>query len=90
MIRATAGSGMITIVVADRGPGIPEKEQARIFDRFYRVPETASGVPGTGMGLAIAREVVEAHGGKLWLRSMPGQGSEFYITLPCFGPETKS
>ena len=88
-IRATAGNGMITIVVADRGPGIPEKDQARIFERFYRIPETASGVPGTGMGLAIAREVVEAHGGRLWLQSTPGQGSEFYLTLPCFNPETK-
>jgi len=89
IIRATAGEGMITIVVADRGPGIPEKDRERIFDRFYRVPETASGVPGSGMGLAIAREVVEAHGGRLWLQSTPGQGSEFYLTLPCFNPETK-
>jgi two-component system sensor histidine kinase KdpD len=89
MIRATAGEGMITIVVADCGPGIPEKDQERIFDRFYRVPETASGVPGSGMGLAIAREVVEAHGGRLWLQSTPGQGSEFFLTLPCFKPETK-
>ena len=88
-IRATAGNGMITIVVADRGPGIPEKDQARIFERFYRIPETASGVPGTGMGLAIAREVVEAHGGRLWLQSTPGQGSEFHLTLPCFDPESK-
>ena len=90
MIRATAGEGMITIVVADRGPGIPEKDQERIFDRFYRVPETASGVPGSGMGLAIAREIVEAHGGRLWLQSTPGRGSEFYLTLPCFSPEERS
>jgi len=49
----------------------------------------APGVSGTGMDLAIAREVIEAHGGRLWLQSAPGRGSEFYLTLPCFSPETK-
>jgi two-component system sensor histidine kinase KdpD len=89
-IRAKPGDGMITVVVADRGPGIPEKEQARVFDKFYRIPETASGVPGSGMGLGIARDIIEAHGGRLWLQSVPGQGSEFYLTIPYFSPETKS
>jgi two-component system, OmpR family, sensor histidine kinase KdpD len=89
MIRAAADNGMITIVVADRGPGIPEKDQERIFERFYRIPETSFGVPGTGMGLTIAREIVEAHGGRLWLQSTPGQGSEFYVTVPCFISEMK-
>ncbi len=82
-IRAKAGEGAVSISVTDRGPGIPEREQARIFDRFYRVPSGSSGVPGTGMGLSIARDIVEAHGGKLNVSSKAGEGSEFSFTLPC-------
>jgi two-component system sensor histidine kinase KdpD len=85
-IRARAGEGCVTITVADRGPGIPEREQARIFERFYRMPSDSGGVPGTGMGLAIARDIIEAHGGALWVRSQAGEGSEFSFTLPCVRP----
>src|SRR5262249_37768966 len=55
-VRAQARNGSIIITVADSGPGIPEREQARIFDRFYRISGSSAGVPGTGMGLAIARD----------------------------------
>ncbi len=72
----------VTFSVADKGPGIPEREQARIFEKFYRIKEHAALVPGSGLGLPIAKEIVEAHGGRIWVRSHPGEGSEFFFTLP--------
>ena len=65
----------------DYGPGIPESERSRIFEKFYRAPDS-SAVPGSGMGLAIAREIVRAHGGEITVDSTVGQGSEFTFALP--------
>jgi signal transduction histidine kinase len=65
--------------ITDRGPGIPPEESARIFDAFVRLDVTR---PGTGLGLYIAREIVRAHGGRLWLESQPGVGSTFSFALP--------
>src|SRR5271155_754476 len=81
-ISARAGEGRIVISVADRGSGIDEQEQAHIFDKFFRAREHRFRVPGTGMGLAIAKGIVEAHGGKIWVTSEPGQGSVFSFSLP--------
>jgi len=81
-LRAWQEEGHVTFAVKDRGPGIPEAEQERIFERFYRSARSATAAPGTGMGLAIARDIVEAHGGTLNVRSRPGQGSEFYFHIP--------
>jgi len=81
-IRARLFEGAVTFSVADKGPGIPENEQTRIFEKFYRIKERAAIVPGSGLGLPIAREIVEAHGGRIWVRSHPGEGSEFCFTLP--------
>ena len=83
-ISARAGEGRIVIGVADRGSGIDEQEQARIFDKFFRAREHRFRVPGTGMGLAIAKGIVEAHGGKIWVTSEPGQGSVFSFSLPVY------
>ena len=67
----------------DDGIGIPESEQKRIFEKFYRVNDTlARDVEGTGLGLAFVRNAVRAHGGKVTVRSRPGQGSRFKVTLP--------
>ncbi|EEF60185.1 HAMP domain-containing sensor histidine kinase [Pedosphaera parvula] len=69
----------VQFIVRDFGPGIPEEYQDHIFDRFYRVPGQTK--TGAGLGLSIAREIVIAHGGRIGVRSWPGQGSEFYFIL---------
>jgi signal transduction histidine kinase len=79
---AETGSGSVTIRVRDHGPGIPDAERERIFDRFYRRQSAKERVPGSGMGLYIAREIARAHGGDLWVESIQGSGSEFCLTLP--------
>jgi two-component system, OmpR family, sensor histidine kinase KdpD len=72
----------LVVSVADRGPGIDELEQSLIFDKFYRGRDNRYSVQGTGMGLAIAKAVVEAHGGTIRVTSQLGQGSVFSFTLP--------
>ena len=66
----------------DRGPGIDDLEQSLIFEKFYRGRDQRLQVQGTGMGLAIAKAIVEAHGGKIGVTSQLGHGSVFYFTLP--------
>jgi two-component system sensor histidine kinase KdpD len=73
---------ILTTSVADRGPGIDDFEQSLIFDKFYRGRNQRLQVQGTGMGLAIARAIVEAHGGRIGVTSQLGRGSVFYFTLP--------
>nr|HEV7953714.1 ATP-binding protein [Candidatus Acidoferrales bacterium] len=73
----------IVFTVADNGIGIPQAEQERIFERFYRVDEGRSReVGGTGLGLSIARHIAEAHGGRVWVESAIGQGSRFHFSVP--------
>jgi two-component system, OmpR family, sensor histidine kinase KdpD len=81
-ISASEPAGTIMVSVADRGPGIDEFEQGLIFEKFYRGKNNRYSVQGTGMGLAIAKAVVEAHGGELSVVSQLGQGSVFSFTLP--------
>jgi signal transduction histidine kinase len=69
--------------VRDEGIGIPAGELDRIFDRFHRVREgQARFIPGNGLGLAIVREIVMLHGGRVWVESIPGNGSTFHLLLP--------
>jgi two-component system, OmpR family, sensor histidine kinase KdpD len=84
-ISAQAQGGKIVIGVADRGPGIEDNERLLIFDKFYRGRQHRFDTQGTGMGLAIARGIVEAHGEKIWVESEPGHGSAFYFSLPVNG-----
>jgi NtrC-family two-component system sensor histidine kinase KinB len=77
--RDRDGSG-VRFSVIDHGPGIPLQYQPRMFEKFFRVPGTDS--RGAGLGLAIAREIVTAHDGRVGVNSQPGKGSEFYFVLP--------
>lgn len=86
-IRATATKRSTTLEVADRGPGVPESERRRIFDKFYRSdPRRADG--GVGLGLTISNAIVHAHGGELWVEEREGGGASFRFTLPHEGGET--
>ena len=73
---------MLVTSVADQGPGIDAIDQSMIFDKFYRGQEQRQNVQGTGMGLAIAKAIVEAHGGTISLTTQPGRGSVFSFSLP--------
>jgi signal transduction histidine kinase len=66
--------------VADTGPGIAPDELPHVFDRYWQAKETAC--LGTGLGLSIAGGLVEAHGGRIWVESTPGQGATFFFTIP--------
>jgi two-component system sensor histidine kinase KdpD len=72
----------LMISIADRGPGIEDFDQSLIFEKFYRGRNQRLQVQGTGMGLAIAKAIVEGHGGEIGVTSQPGHGSVFYFTLP--------
>lgn len=75
--------GQAVCEVTDTGPGIPPAAQARLFERFYRVPgETTRRAPGTGLGLAIVKTIVERHSGRVWVSSAEGQGSTFGFAVP--------
>jgi two-component system phosphate regulon sensor histidine kinase PhoR len=88
MVSASADSDEVTFTVSDTGIGIPQADQPRIFERFYRVDVARSReVGGTGLGLAIAKHLVEVHGGRIWMDSEVGQGSQFHFTVPIFDPE---
>jgi two-component system, OmpR family, sensor histidine kinase KdpD len=84
-VSAERRDAKIVVGVADHGPGIEENERARIFDKFFRGRRHRFDTKGTGMGLAIAKGIVEAHGGRIWVESEPGEGSVFYFTLPVAG-----
>jgi two-component system sensor histidine kinase KdpD len=90
-VSADLQGDLLAISVADRGQGIDPLEQGMIFDKFYRGqsnrnPAQRNRVPGTGMGLAIARAIVNAHGGTISVTSQLGHGSVFTFTLPTARP----
>ena len=82
-VSAVCSDGRVVVTVADTGIGIPQVEQERIFERFYRVDAARSReAGGTGLGLSIARHIVAAHGGRLWVESAVGEGSRFHFSIP--------
>jgi signal transduction histidine kinase len=76
-------TGMVAVSVTDTGIGIPEQELNQVFDRFYQVESHLTRHEGgMGLGLSIARGMVELHGGRIWVESVEGRGSHFTFTLP--------
>ena len=80
LIARREGANMVRFIVRDEGPGVPKELRRRIFEKFYRVPESRG--DGAGLGLSIAREIVLAHGGSIGVDCEEGKGSEFYFILP--------
>ncbi len=88
-IRAAAGNSsgkFVEVSISDTGPGIPVQDLDRIFDKFQRIETGRKTMRGTGLGLPIAKHIVDAHGGKIWAESEPGAGSTFFFTLPVSEP----
>jgi signal transduction histidine kinase len=82
-VTATSGADTLEISVSDRGIGIAAADQARIFDPFYRAPDVvAAQIQGAGLGLSLVKKIVEAHAGRITLKSAPGEGSTFTVSLP--------
>jgi signal transduction histidine kinase len=78
-----ADDDWVYVYVADEGIGIPKSEQERIFERFYRAESPLTRrTEGAGLGLYLCKEVIEAHGGKIWVQSEPGKGAKFIFKLP--------
>lgn len=82
-VRAAVHGATLRLSVEDQGPGIPAHELSHVFDKFYRgASRSVKGRDGTGMGLAIARGMIEAHGGQIWAESPSGKGTTFTLALP--------
>ena len=100
-IKFTAPGGKVTIEtnlpddhvlqvrVMDTGCGIDETELEKVFDRFYRSPSTSPETGGVGLGLAITKSLVELHGGKIWVESVVGKGTEFVVLIPTDLPASR-
>jgi signal transduction histidine kinase len=87
-MRATQNSDGAQVQIQDTGKGIAPEDAARIFDKFYRASDTGKHTNGLGLGLALCKLAVQAHGGKIWVESKPGAGSMFSFTLPAKGIES--
>jgi two-component system sensor histidine kinase KdpD len=85
-VRATKWHSSVEVEVSDRGLGIPAGDRERVFDEFYRRDE-ARPTKGAGLGLSIARAIVQAHGGQIWARESPGGGTAVGFRLPITEPE---
>ena len=92
VVRGDSASGWISIHVDDSGAGIPSEDLSRIFERFYQVDKARSGGKGrgVGLGLAISRQIVESHGGRIVAQSSIGKGSRFTVQLPIVRPDDET
>lgn len=76
-----ASSERLTFRIADNGAGIPDEEKEAVFDRFYRCDKSHKDKTHFGLGLCIAREIIQMHRGKLWIEDTPGGGATFVVAL---------
>ena len=82
-ILAKREDGMVKLCVTDTGIGIPEEKMGKLFEKMYQVDsETTRKFGGIGLGLSIVKYIIEAHGGRIWAKSLPGEGSKFCFTIP--------
>lgn len=81
-ISVSTRDKQIILQVSDNGPGIPQNEQTRIFEKFYRASNVPEGTQGSGLGLSIVKSIVESHHGRIWVESILGNGSSFFVVLP--------
>ena len=84
-VRAYAERDSLAVEVRDHGPGIPEGMRARIFEKFVRAVGPERHASGAGLGLAICKGIVKAHGGQIWAENAPDGGARFIFTLPLVG-----
>jgi signal transduction histidine kinase len=82
IIKAEVLGDNVHFSITDQGSGIPPGELTQVFTQFYRTANTASTAKGIGLGLYIAKEIVEAHFGKIWAESELGRGSTFHVMVP--------
>lgn len=82
-VRAAVDKGEVIVEIIDNGPGIADADLPYVFDRYWRAKDVA--YKGAGLGLAIAKAIVDAHHGRIWAESMPGAGSRFMVALPLEG-----
>ena len=90
-MTVTSENGSAKLLVADQGIGIPPEALPHVFERFYRAePSRSKRIPGVGLGLALARWIVEKHRGRITVESPPGQGTRFTVWLPLHTAETRA
>jgi two-component system sensor histidine kinase VicK len=81
-VRVASDDEHVSVVVEDRGPGVPDAEKVHVFEKFYRGTASAGMPGGTGLGLAISREIVNCHGGRIWVEDALPRGARFIVELP--------
>jgi len=86
-LSSAPGDGEVRFSVTDTGPGIPPEQVPHIFGAFWQARHADR--RGLGLGLSIARGLVEAHGGRIWVESEPGRGASFVFTLPLHAPDAE-
>ena len=89
-VSLIAEDSQIILCIADQGTGIPQSEQARIFEKFYRASNVPDEVGGSGLGLAIVKSIVDSHQGRIWVESAAGKGSTFFVVLPAYSSDKVS
>ena len=87
IVTLHAEDNQIIFSVSDEGAGIPQSEQARVFEKFYRASNVPNEVGGSGLGLAIVKSIVDSHQGRIWVESVKDKGSTFFVVLPAFQPD---